>query len=305
MANTSPIDNLLSTFQNQLERDWRKFRNIEGNDTSRGSSYESALSNILNKYFEGIYKIETNCSIMDMELKCFDEFRSSSQNEFDVVALFRQASPRVILKEGDVTWIPLSAVAFLCESKSKVDKGRLKSDLKKFQILRSIESDPDDRFPTKVHGDFNVDHQIHCLVYDKSEISNSTMTDLLEKYTDAWDIILVVETDTIILNSTVPYVDLLRNQAIGTQMDAISSDTDGDVVRKIANPTHNFMSVSNGFAWFMIVLSATIPVPLAIQTTELFTNLIKETKSGLQYGAKTSVDSDDTIIGPVDPDEDN
>ena len=303
MSDSSPIDNLLGIFQNQLERDWRTFRDIEGNDTARGASYEDALSDILSEYFGGIYNVETNCSVMDANLECFNEFDSSSQNEFDVVSLFRQANPRVILREGDITWVPLSAIAFLCEAKSKVDTGRLEDDLEKLESLRLLEADPDDRFPTKVSGDVTVDHQVHCLVYDRAEISNSAMTDLLDTYSTAWDIVLIVETDTVIVNGTIPYIEFLRDEAAATQLDAISDDSEGGMARAIDDPTHDFISVSNGFAWFMIVIGLSIPIPLSVQTVELFRNIVKETPSGAQYGAKTSVTSDDTLLSPLEPED--
>jgi hypothetical protein len=116
---------------------------------------------------------------MDEQLACFDLFSDDSENEIDVMALFSHASPRIILQETDVNWVPLEGISFLCEIKSRIDKGRLESDLEKLEIVRSIEVDPDDRFGTDVTGSYSVYYQLHCLVYDQSSISDDTLESIL------------------------------------------------------------------------------------------------------------------------------
>lgn len=111
-------EGLINRFQTQLEHQWSRYRDIEGDDSARGSSYESALCDLLDEYFGGRFDLHTNCSIMDDRLDCFEAFDESAENEIDVVALFSHATPRLVLREGDIQWVPLAGVSFLCEVKS-------------------------------------------------------------------------------------------------------------------------------------------------------------------------------------------
>ena len=283
-------EGVIEVFQTQLDRDWAIFRTIEGNDTARGMSYEEGLYEVLSQYFEGIYALETNCSVMDDDLDCIEAFDPHSKNEVDVVALFKQAVPRVILRRRKVTWIPLSAVAFLCEVKSKVDSGRLEADLLKLEILRSIEGDPKERFKNQVRGNFVVDRQIHCLVYDQAEIANDTMTELLNECAGAWDMVLIVKSNTLIVNGTLPYSFILRNHASSNRLDEIAGDEEGGGVTRVMKiPPSGILSVDNGFAWFMILLGWSVPYPFIVQTTTLFENIAKSLGTGAQHGARTEV----------------
>lgn len=205
MTDISSADELTRRFQTQLDHEWQRFRDIDANDTSRGSSYETELSNILESYLGSSYEIVTNCSIMDRDLECFDTFETSGQNEFDVVSLFCQAIPRIVVEEGKIRWVPLPSIAFVCEVKSRVDKGRLSSDLDKLSTLRSLEGDPADRFPTKMQGPSTVDRQIHCLVYDQASIANDTFTELLAQSQNSWDMVLIVEENVLVVNETLPF----------------------------------------------------------------------------------------------------
>lgn len=302
MTDVNSPKGLISNFQTQLEHQWNRFRAIDADDSSRGSSYERALQDLLEEYFGGRFDILSNCSIMDSELACFEAFGKNSENEIDVVALFSHASPRIILRETDVNWIPLEGVSFLCEVKSRIDKGRLESDLEKLQILRSLEIEPDDRFGTKVHGDYSVDHQLHCLVYDRSSIADETLNTLLSD-TNAWDMVLLVENDTLIVNSSIPVIKYLESMAIASQVsetDMVNEELSEVVIPGDGNGS--MLSVGNGLAWFIIGISITIPVPLGITTVSSLSQLIRRSFTGVRHGATSSIDENDSInYEPTNP----
>lgn len=307
MAEINTPTGLIRNFQTQLEHQWQRYRGTEGDDSARGSSYESALQDLLDEYFGGRFDIWSNCSVMDSQLACFDTFEKNAQNEIDVVALFSQASPRIVLREMDMNWVPLEGISFLCEVKSRVDKGRLESDLRKLEILRELEIDPDDRFPTKVHGDYTVDHQLHCLIYDKGTISDDTLNSLLDG-SDAWDLVLLVEDDTLIVNGTLPILPHLRSMAVSSQvMNADDEENDGDRVMEAQLPANvdcSCISLSNGLAWFILAISVTIPVPLGVGTSSCLFRLLQQSITGLQWGAKSEVTKEDTVEWKsVDPED--
>jgi len=289
MAKINSPHGLISNFQTQLEHQWSRFRELEGDDSARGSSYESAFSDLLEEYFGGRFDIFTNCSVMDHSLSCFDAFERGAQNEIDVIGLYNHATPRLVLRERDMKWVPLEGVAFLCEVKSRVDKGRIQSDLQKLSILRELESDPDDRFGVTVSGDYSVDHQLHCLIYDRSSISDETLNSNLSE-SEVWDLVLLVEDDVLIINHTLPVIEILKFQAVKSQASNMASD-DGEVKRTMVPDEENYtcLSLSNGLAWFMLALSGSVPWPVGLTTTRSFTQLLAESQTGMKYSATTQV----------------
>lgn len=295
MTDVNSPEGLISNFQTQLEHQWRRFRDIEGDDSARGSSYEAALQQLLEEYFGGRFDILSNCSIMDSQLACFNSFRNNAQNEIDVVALFSHASPRIILRETNLNWVPLEGVSFLCEVKSRIDKPRLESDLEKLEIVRDLEMDPDERFGTKVHGEYSVDHQLHCLVYDRCSISNNSLNSLL-KENSVWDMVLLVEDDILIVNNTLPVIEYLHAMAVSSQTQNVEKEFDEPM--EIVTPGEEdsyCLSLGNGLAWFIIALSITIPVPLGVTTVSSLSQLVSRSSTEVKLGATSSIDEMNSV----------
>lgn len=284
MVKIDSPNGLIVNFQTQLEHRWHRFRNMAGDDSARGSSYESAFQKLLNEYFGGRFDIRENCSVLDRELNCFNEFGKNAQNEVDIVALFSHATPRLVLQEGDMKWMPLEGSSFLCEVKSQVDKGKLEADLKKLEILRRLERDPDDRFGTAVRGDFCVNHHLHCLVYDRASISDETMNSILEQ-NDAWDLVLLVEDDVLIVNDTMPANEYLIKNVLFSR---VINDTDDAAQSQVPNE-NGCISVDHGLAWYLMILAISIPVPLGKQTSDTFSTLLRQSVLGIQPGATTEI----------------
>ncbi|KPN29966.1 hypothetical protein SY89_00686 [Halolamina pelagica] len=293
---------LLESFQNQLEHDWSRFRNIAGNDTARGSSYENALSNLLDQYLGGKFDIHTACSVMDRNVSCFDKFGNGASNEIDVVALFSHSTPRIVLREHEITWVPLSGVAFLCEVKSRVDKGRLESDLDKLSVLRELEKDPDDRFGVTVSGDYSVNHQLHCLVYDESSISDDELNSQLANSTD-WDLVLLVKEGTLMINNTLSISEYLVPLAIASQIpdpsndERISNSDEPQDIHIPGNSEDGIISINNGLTWFILAISGSIPWPVGLTTADHLSQLAMKSETKLQFGAAKSVSEQINLDG--------
>jgi len=304
MTEISSPPGLITNFQTQLEHQWSRLRELESDDSARGSSYETVLKDLLQLYLSGRFDILSNCSVMDSNLACFDEFGNGAENEVDVVGLFSQASPRIILEEYDISWVPLEGVAFICEVKSRLDKGRLQSDIEKLEKIRNLEQEPEDRFGTKISGDFTIDHQLHCLVYDRSSISDDTLNEILAG-NDAWDLVLLVEDDTLIVNQTLPAVRYLQAMAMASQIKNPEDEIDGP--RRLIPPGEenaSCISLGNGLAWFLLTIPVSIPVPLGVTTAESLLQLILKSTTGVRLGASTSVDENDIAKQiPEDPED--
>ena len=297
---------LISNFQTQLEHDWSRFRDLEGDDSARGASYEKAFRDLLNEYLGGRFDFYTNCSVMDENLDCFEEFGDGPNNEVDIVSLFSHSTPRLVLREENMTWVPLEGISFLCEVKSRVDKQRLGSDIDKLSILRELEKDPDERFGPTVSGDCSVNHQIHCLVYDESSISDKSLMSKLEGNT-AWDLVLLVKDDILIVNQSLPIQEYLLTTAVASQLPNPQEDEripteEGSYPKKIVFPgdsESNALSIDSGLTWFMLALAGSIPWPIGHTTTNHLSQLAMASKTNVQFGASTSITEE------LDIEEDN
>lgn len=297
---TSKEEEIVSLFegiQKQLNHDWEKFRDQHHNPSNKGASYEQALENFLTKYYRGVYEIQTQSVIIDENLDVFDVFDTSrGEHEIDLVGLFESARPRIVFDVGDMTYVPLIGTAFLCEVKSKIDSGRLEKDLTKLRKVSKLAKSEQRTFAISQTGTYTTNSQIKCLVYDERSISDERLVDQLIEYQDAWDLLLIVQDDVLFVNSSLPFFDDMRGPADVVSdefdIDEISfddaiieddSEIDSEQVAKMKSDLkmsirkdRNFGTLNNGMAWFLLLLSASIPRPLGIDTADTLKNLIEK-----------------------------
>lgn len=279
------IEILFEGIQRQLNQDWSKFRDQYHNPSNKGASYEQALGNLFEKYFRGVYEIQTEAVIVDHELDVFEVFDTTrGENEIDVIGLFESARPRILFEVEELTYVPLKGAAFLCEVKSEIDASRLEKDLQKLEKVTRLIDFEDKRWGMSMTGSYSTSHQIRCLVYDENSISEDTLTNLVIEYGDAWDLLLIVEDDTLLINSSLPiYEDLKLPLADLEEIneDAVEVSGDekyvGDAVadlRSLVRRERSFVRRNYGLVMFLIVLSGSIPRPLGVDTTDVLTNLV-------------------------------
>lgn len=297
---TSKEEEIVSLFegiQKQLNHDWEKFRDQHHNPSNKGASYEQALGNFLTKYYRGVYEIQTQSVIIDENLDVFDVFDTSrGEHEIDLVGLFESARPRIVFDVGEMTYVPLIGTAFLCEVKSKIDSGRLGKDLTKLRKVSKLAKSEQRSFAISQTGTYTTNSQIKCLVYDERSISDERLVDQLIEYQDAWDLLLIVQDDVLFVNSSLPFFDDIRGPAdvVGDEfdIDEISfddaiieddSEIDSEQVAKMKSDfkmsirkDRNFGTLNNGMAWFLVLLSASIPRPLGIDTADTLKNMIEK-----------------------------
>lgn len=297
---TSKEEEIVSLFegiQKQLNHDWEQFRDQHHNPSNKGASYEQALGNFLTKYYRGVYEIQTQSVIIDQNLDVFDVFDTSrGEHEIDLVGLFESARPRIVFDVGDMTYVPLIGAAFLCEVKSKIDSVRLEKDLIKLRKVSKLAKNEQRNFAISQAGRYTTDDQIKCLVYDGRSISDEKLVDQLIEYQDAWDLLLIVQDDVLFVNSSLPFFDDMRGPAdiVSDEFDIgdisfddviieDSSEIDSEQFAKMKSDLkmtirkdRNFGTLNNGMAWFLLLLSGSIPRPLGIDTADTLKNLIEE-----------------------------
>lgn len=274
---------LIRGFSEKLRSQWEQHRRQSFNPNTKGAAFENTLKRFLLDYYRGIYHIRTRTAVIDRYLECFEVF-NAGENEFDVVASFRQAIPELVLESGEMKWVTYEGVAFVCEVKSELNATALKSDLKKFAKLKSLDQEnPKDRFPTRYGGtqisiepekgvkegsrQATVEHQLKCLIYDKSSISHSTLMQVLHTDTEIWDLLLVVDENVLFVSSELPFADIWFER-IGLG----SPDSEH---------THDMSAISlapclqDGLIWFILLLAISIPHPPPFDVSAALVNLVQ------------------------------
>ena len=248
------VEELINGFENALRSEWRQYREQSFNTNTKGGAYETALKELLQQYLGNILDIRTRSAIVDAKLDCFS-LLTEGENEIDIVATYKTATPNIVFEAGDMSWVPYDGVSFLCEVKSSLSKSSLESDLEKIEKLVDLRDSPEDRFHTYTSTPYSVNHQLMCLVYDEENIADSSKSDLLEEYSDVWDLMLVVEEDEMYVNSTLPFMDFLFPTDVGDP---------------------HWIYVENGLAWFILALSTSIPYPDTVYAADPILNLISQ-----------------------------
>jgi hypothetical protein len=282
---TQDPEALVEGFNEQLRGKWVDHRRQAFNSNTKGAAYENALADLLKEYFGGIYDIRTRTAVIDEYLECFDVF-SAGTAEFDVVANFSQAVPRVILESGDMKWVPYDGTAFICEVKSEINTSKLEDDLAKLAKLKKIEADNQyNRFPNNSGGtrmytepergqkknpqEIYVNHQLKCLVYDECSISESSLREIAETDTEIWDLILIADENILYVSPELPFVD--------AWIDRISFNGESFEL-----PEDTLLPLTDGFVWFIIALSVSIPRPRPFDVTPALLHLVQ--RDWLKHG---------------------
>jgi len=291
------IITLFEGIQEQLNQDWIRFRDQHHNPSNKGASYEKALGEFLHKYYKGVYEIHTETVIIDENLDVFESFDTSrGEHEIDLVGLFESARPRIVFDVGEMTYVPLSGVAFLCEVKSKIDSGRLEKDLTKLRKVAKLTKKGGRSFAFSQTGDYTTDNQIKCLVYDENSISEEMLVDKLIENKEFWDLLLLVQDNVLFVNSTLPVFNDITGPAeiFSDELDieeitfeipdsGEEDETNPDEIseaeaelRQAVRRSRNFGTLNNGLSWFLLLLSASIPRPLGVETTDTLKNLLEK-----------------------------
>lgn len=243
---------LIELINERLDTRFSKFREIAQNPTNKGQSLEQIVEELLADYFQTLYEFHTNASLLDSKLNILDDMKAS-QNEFDVVGSYQVSNPRLILDLGENTWLPLTGVSLICELKSTLTKGNLGKDLKKFSKIKNLESSSE--YAVENRTKYSLDHIMKILIYDETEIAETTKFELLETNQNSWDLCLEVENDTLTLNPSLNIQELFETfpptDVIGFQK-------------------------GNALSTFLILIALSIPQPLQANSADTLISLVNE-----------------------------
>jgi hypothetical protein len=195
---------VLEGVNSTLKNRFNELRDQHFNTNTKGYEYEKIVAAFFSEYFGGIFEYHTRKVLLDRDLKAFEVF-DEGQNEFDVVATFRTASPRLVMKVGDMTYLPYDGTAFVIEVKQTLERTALKRDLDKLRKLDSF--DTSNRFGRPAFKtSFSIERPLKILLYYEARIDENSLEELLNQYAQSWDMVLVFSKDILYGNRALPVV---------------------------------------------------------------------------------------------------
>ena len=111
-----------------------------------------------------------------------------------------------------------------------------------------------------------------------------------------WDLLLLVQDNVLFVNSTLPVFNDITGPAeiFSDELDieeitfeipdsGEEDETNPDEIseaeaelRQAVRRSRNFGTLNNGLSWFLLLLSASIPRPLGVETTDTLKNLLEK-----------------------------
>lgn len=200
---------LLDGVDENLRNNFAHTRGLYYNQNTKGGNYEKILAEYFEKYLDNLVDFHTRSAILVAQLDALTLF-SHGKNEFDVVATFKTASPRIILESRDISYIPLDAVAFIIEVKQTLDKTKLENDIQKMKILKELRLS--NRFGR------TLIYPMKIFFYYEKKIAKETLEKILVENSDFWDIVIIYQDDRMYANSHLPYIARIQKILKGSIM---------------------------------------------------------------------------------------
>ncbi len=187
--------------ESALRDNWRRLAAQPLPPNVKGSAYERTLAEWLKPFFPAALRIETNAQLLDRSLRLLPR---AKENEWDVVGIYAEATPNMVLRMGDAKTVPFDALFFIASVKSVVTKPKLKGDLAKFESIHGLESGR--MMEARPTWAPDSSHVLKILAYDRHQIKEAERNRLLAENMDHWDAVLVVDDDFLLLNPRNDYL---------------------------------------------------------------------------------------------------
>lgn len=198
---------LLDAADEGLRNRFKETKKLLFNSNSKGGNYENILAQYLESYLGNLVDFHTRSGILDAGLEALTLF-SLGENEFDIVATYNTASPKIVIKHGNISYIPWDAVAFLIEVKQTLTTDNLRHDLKKLDKAKKLHLS--NRFESKLGPITRVDFPLKILFYYENKVAQETLEDILVSNDDFWDILVIFQEDRMYANSRLPFITRLQ-----------------------------------------------------------------------------------------------
>jgi hypothetical protein len=198
---------ILTNLENELRSKWLALGKASFAPNTKGQGYEIAAKQFLETYLGGPLEFHNRVALIDAQLKLLQTM-DPAQNEWDIVAVYRAATPRLVLEVANLRYIPVDAAFFVAEVKKTLTAPFLTADLHKLSRLRKLESDYRLTRIGGFAGSFRETKVLRLLLYNTREIDNSKLLQLLSSNLDDWDYLLVLEAGILYVNRKVKAAEI-------------------------------------------------------------------------------------------------
>jgi hypothetical protein len=194
---------LLDTIEEQLKTKFAELRDQRYNPNTKGYDYEEIVKEFFEAYVGGAFELLIRVGLLDVELKVLSVLKPS-ENEFDVVALYKNAVPRLVQHR----LVPYDSVAFIIEVKQTLTLPNLEADLLKLSKLDELQITPERICSnTGFFTQYQLKRPIRLLFYYEVQADMEKVYETLSgKYANAWDICVILTENVVFTNSTLPFV---------------------------------------------------------------------------------------------------
>ena len=196
---------VLDGIERQLNNRFDELRSEKYNPNTKGFDYELVLKSFFDSYLGGAFDFLVRVGILDVELKVKSVLKPA-QNEFDVVAIYKNAVPKLVFQR----LVPYDSVAFIVEAKQTLTLRDLKADLLKFGKLDELRTGtlrlillP--KLMNKQGREVALKRPLRFLFYYESKANDEKVQQLLSgELGKFWDICVIFKRNLVLLNLTLP-----------------------------------------------------------------------------------------------------
>ena len=187
----------LEKIEKETRDQFERIKQENYNANTKGFDLEETLADFYSSYLSEGYNFFIRQPILDINLKVEEILKRI--NEFDVIATYKNAIPRLIYKIKRREFIPYDSVAFITEVKQTLTKPFLKKDLEKFQKLNNLKIGSQFKY---LNFPYTRPRPERVLFYYERKASQSGIVDLLKQYQDSWDVMTILKDDVIFINDS-------------------------------------------------------------------------------------------------------
>ena len=198
---------VINSIEKQLNNRFTEIRSEKDNPDTEGFDYELVLKSFFDSYLSGAFDFFVRVGLLDVDLKVKSLF-TPEQNEFDVVAIYKNALPKLVYQRLE----PYDIVAFIVKAKQILTLPSLKADLQKFGKLEELRVDKYrsrllPRFMDMPGKEVALKRPLRLLFYYEAEADDKEVHPVLcGEFGKFWDICVIFKENVIWLNSTLPLV---------------------------------------------------------------------------------------------------
>lgn len=227
---------------------FERSKDIYYDPNTKGGNYEKIVSSFFESYFGGVLDFHERAQILDADLAYMEVFARGGNN-FDVVATYKTAVPKLAFTIEQTAFVPLDSVAFVVEVKQDISRSFLEDDLKKLEKFGKLKV-TEDRMALTVGSEFEVKKPLRILLYYSGSIDEGELEALLNNYEQHWDILIILQNDQIWASPCLPWTKHIFKTP-----------------RMYYCPLH---ALYQG----IILISTSLPAPIRVDTERLFYNLL-------------------------------